>query len=100
MNKGKKSEIFLGDGLNFTIETSKIVNTYERLVIFRDGRKLPVELDIKIEANFENIPMELHQTFINMITARYGGAIRMHDNTSPFSFSTKVKKKWYEFWKN
>lgn len=100
MNKNKKAEIFLGSGTNVTVQTSHIVNAYDRLVIIRDGRKLPIELDIKIEANFEDIPTEFHQTFINMMTVRYGGAIRIYDNTSPFPFAKKVKKKWYEFWKN
>lgn len=100
MNKEKKSEINLGGGLNLTLETSQIVNAYDKLIIFRDGRKLPIELDIKIEANFANIPPEFHQTFISMMTVRYGGAIRLYENTSPFTYTKRTKKKWYEFWKH
>ncbi len=100
MNKARTSEIFLGAGTNLEVKTSHIVKAYDRLVIYRDGRKAPVELDIKIEADFKNIPTEFHQTFINMMTVRYGGAIKTYDNTSPFISAKKVKKKWYEFWKN
>ncbi len=64
-----------------------------------NGEKDPIELDIKIEADFDTIPKEYHEVFFNMMTARYYSKASFGDN--PFSVcQPKPKRKWYQFWKS
>ena len=55
-------------------------------------------LDVEIKADFEKIPPEYHQMFLQMMQIRYGGILNIWDNTQPFA-PPKVKKKWWQFWK-
>jgi hypothetical protein len=90
-------EIYLGSGINFTIQTSKNVELREILSLMTENDKL-INLEVNIVANFENIPEEYHEVFINMMTTKYYGRTSFGDN--PFSKCTPpTRKKWYQFWK-
>lgn len=91
------NEIFLGNGSNLTIQTSKNVELRETLVLLDDNGKT-IDLDVKVIANFESIPEKYHEIFINMMTTKYYGKVSFGDN--PFSKCVPPKiKKWYQFWK-
>lgn len=91
------SEIYLGNGSNLTIQTSKNVELRETLSLMVENGK-SIDLDVNIVANFENIPEQYHEVFINMMTTKYYGRVSFGDN--PFSKCTPpTRKKWYQFWK-
>ena len=92
-----KQEIHLGFGSHLNVQTSRNVSLYETLTLI-NGEKDPIELDIKIEADFDTIPKEYHEVFFNMMTSRYYSKASFGDN--PFSQCLPPKKKkWYQFWK-
>jgi len=91
------SEIYLGNGNNFTINTSKNVELRETLSLMTENGK-SIDLDVKIMADFENIPEEYHEVLINMMTVKYYGRVSFGDN--PFSKCLPpTRKKWYQVWK-
>ena len=91
------SEIYLGNGSNLTIQTSKNVELRETLSLMVENGK-SIDLDVNIVANFENIPEQYQEVFINMMTTKYYGRVSFGDN--PFSRCTPpTRKKWYQFWK-
>jgi hypothetical protein len=91
------SEIYLGNGNNFTINTSKNVELRETLSLMTENGK-SIDLDVKIMADFENIPDEYHEVLINMMTTKYYSRVSFGDN--PFSKCLPpIRKKWYQFWK-
>ena len=91
------SEIYLGNGSNLTIQTSKNVELRETLSLMVENGK-SIDLDVNIVANFENIPEQYHEVFINMMTTKYYSRVSFGDN--PFSKCTPpTRKKWYQFWK-
>ena len=91
------SEIYLGNGSNLTIQTSKNVELRETLSLMGEDGKL-IDLDVKIIANFENIPERYHEICLNMLTVKYYGRVSFGDN--PFSKCTPpIIKKWWQFWK-
>jgi hypothetical protein len=93
------SEIFLGNGDNLSIQTSKNVELRETLELKVWGMEHgSYSLDVKIIANFESIPEKYHEIFLNMMTSKYYGRTSFGDN--PFSKCVPPKvKKWYQFWK-
>ena len=93
------SEIFLGNGDNLSIQTSKNVELRETLELKVWGEEHgSYSLDVKIIANFESIPEKYHEIFLNMMTSKYYGRTSFGDN--PFSKCVPPKvKKWYQFWK-
>ena len=91
------SEIYLGNGNNFTIQTSKNVELRETLSLMTENGE-SIDLDVKIMADFENIPEEHHEVLINMMTVKYYGRVSFGDN--PFSKCLPpTRKKWYQVWK-
>jgi hypothetical protein len=91
------SEIYLGNGNNFTIQTSKNVELRETLSLMTEKGE-SIDLDVKIMADFENIPEEYHEVLINMMTVKYYGRVSFGDN--PFSKCLPpTRKKWYQVWK-
>ena len=56
-------------------------------------------MDVVIKADFDKIPSEYHQLFMQMMSVRYGGIVNIWDNTKPFTKPEVKKKKWYQFWK-
>jgi hypothetical protein len=96
MNK-KESEIFLGAGNNISMKSSRLVSTYQTLYLTTpdDGT---LSINIKIEADFDTIPEEYQEVFMNMISVKYLNRVSFGDN--PFSQCLPApKRRWYEFWK-
>ena len=98
MGEKEKGEIHIGAGHHLVMKQSAIVTMKDRLVLFTNGGKV-TELEVEIKADFENIPKEHQQTFIHMLSARYGGVVNCYNNTAPFEKPTHIQKKWYQFWK-
>ena len=91
------SEIYLGNGDNFNIQTSKNVELRETLSILIENGK-SIDLDIKVIADFKNIPERYHEVCLNMLTTKYYGRVSFGDN--PFSKCTPpTRKKWWQVWK-
>ena len=93
----KQSEIYLGGGANMDVRTAKVVTLKNnlKLITLDSGG---VSLDVKIEADFDTIPEQYHEVFLNMMSAKYLDAVSFGDN--PFSQCVPApKKKWYQFWK-
>ena len=93
----KENEIFLGGGTNLNIQTSKNVELMETLILI-NGEKEPIELDVKISADFDTIPEKYHEVFLNIMTSKYYNKVSFGDN--PFSQCVPPKKKkWWQIWR-
>ena len=92
-----KNEIYLGGGTNLVMTTSKLITCYEALTLMtpNDGA---IQLDVKIQADFDTIPEKYHEIFLNMMSAKYMKTVSFGDN--PFSQCLPApKRRWYQFWK-
>jgi len=90
-------EINLGSGNNLIMTTSKLVTCHEVLTLVVNGKR-SISLDIKVQADFDTIPEEYHEIFLNMMTSKYCKAVSFGDN--PFSKCQPApKRRWYQFWK-
>jgi hypothetical protein len=93
----KNNEVYFGNGVNIDIKTSKIVTLHNglKLITLSNGT---IPLEVKIEANFDTIPEQYHEVFLNMLSAKYLDVVSFGDN--PFSNCVPPPtKKWWEFWK-
>ncbi len=96
--KTKPGEFHIGNGSHLMIKSSTIVEMHDYLKIMTtEGSSLL--LDVEIKADFDKIPPQYHQLFMQMMQVRYGGLVNIWDNTSPFTPPEKQKKKWYQIWK-
>jgi hypothetical protein len=97
--KENKNEIHLGFGSHLNVQTSQLVSINESLVLVTvNGTEGPIELNVKIEADFNTIPEQYHEVFLNMLTSKYSNKASFGDN--PFSVcQPKPKRKWYQLWK-
>jgi hypothetical protein len=96
-NKNEIHLIHLGFGSHLNVQTSQLVSINETLILI-NGAKDPIELNVKIEADFNTVPPEYHEVFLNMLTSKYSNKASFGDN--PFSVcQPKPKRKWYQFWK-
>ncbi len=97
MNK-KETEINLGSGNNLEMRSSRLVKTYQTLYLITED-KGTLSLSVEISADFDSIPEEYHEVFLNMMSAKYLGRVSFGDN--PFSQCQPTpKRKWYQFWKS
>ena len=79
------------------IRKSTIITLSDYLVVQHD--RGPVTLKVDIVADFNTIPQEYHEIFLNVLSSRYQGRVNFGDN--PFSQCKPVqKRKWYQFWKS
>ena len=78
----KETDIYLGAGNNINVRKASIVSVYNtlKLMTITDGA---IQLDIKIEADFDTIPEKYHEVFLNMVSAKYIDSVSFGDN--PFS---------------
>lgn len=89
-------EAYLGSGLNLSVKTSNPVELRETLTIVDEGEEY--FLDVRVVADFSNIPEKYHEVFLNMLTAKYYGTVKFSEN--PFSNSAQGgKRRWWEIWK-
>jgi hypothetical protein len=96
--KQKEAEFHIGDGKHLTIKTSTVIQMNDQLRLMT-GEARSISLDVEIKADFDKIPPQYHQLFMQMMQVRYGGLVNIWDNTSPFTPPEKQKKKWYQIWK-
>jgi hypothetical protein len=97
MNK-KETEINLGSGNNLEMRSSRLVKTFQTLYLNTED-KGTLLLSVEISADFDSIPEEYHEVFLNMMSAKYLGRVSFGDN--PFSQCQPApKRKWYQFWKS
>lgn len=88
-------EISLGNNY-LNIQTSKNVELSEIVSLLAENKSY--DLEVKTIANFETIPEQYHEVFLNILTSKYYGKVSFGDN--PFSQCLPPKKKkWYQFWK-
>lgn len=93
-----EAEFQIGDTNHLVMKATYTVEMTERLSLVLPGRKA-LSMDVKISADFEKIPSEYHNTFIQMLSAKYGGTVNCYENTEPFAIIGKKKKKWYQLFK-
>jgi len=94
--KKKQEEIFVGFGSHLNVQTAQLV-TLQDLLVVMDGNKA-VELNIRIEADFNSIPEKYHEIFFNVMSSRYYGKTSFNNN--PFSECVPPpKKRWWQIWK-
>ena len=97
MKQNKETEINLGNGNNMEMRSSRLVTAYQvlHLTTPEDGT---ISASIKIEADFDTIPEEYHEVFMNMMSVKYTNRVSFGDN--PFSQCLPApKRRWYQFWK-
>ena len=97
MKQNKETEINLGNGNNMEMRSSRLVTAYQvlHLTTPEDGT---ISVSIKIEADFDTIPEEYHEVFMNMMSVKYTNRVSFGDN--PFSQCLPApKRRWYQFWK-
>ena len=97
--KQKEGEFHIGDGNYLMVKSSTIVEMHDHLKLMTGDGKATT-LDVVIKADFEKIPPEYHQLFMQMMSVRYGGIVNIWDNTKPFTKPEVKKRKWYQFWKS
>ena len=96
--KNKDTEINLGSGNNMEMKSSRLVTTYQVLYLTtpEDGT---IPMTIKIEADFDTIPEEYQEVFMNMISVKYLNRVSFGDN--PFSQCLPApKRRWWQIWKS
>lgn len=90
------SEVNLGQGSNYLVKTTKPVTMWDSLTVVNGSKTLV--LDVKIEADFDTIPEEYQEVFLNMMTTKYYGRASFGDN--PFSQCQPApKRRWWQIWK-
>ena len=97
MNK-KEQEILFSGGNNMMMKSSRLVTAYQVLYLTtpKDGT---ISLSIKIEADFDTIPEEYQEVFMNMISVKYLNRVSFGDN--PFSQCQPApKRRWWQIWKS
>jgi hypothetical protein len=95
--KNKETEIYLGSGNNLEMRSSRLVKTYQTLYLITED-KGTLSLNVEISADFDSIPEEYQEVFLNMMSAKYLGRVSFGDN--PFSQCQPTpKRKWWQFWK-
>jgi hypothetical protein len=95
--RSKETEIYLGGGNNIEMKSSRLVTSYQILYLTTptDGT---ITLNVKIEADFDTIPEQYQEVFLNMMSVKYLNRVSFGDN--PFSQCLPApKRKWYQFWK-
>lgn len=96
--KNKDTEINLGSGNNMEMKSSRLVTTYQVLYLTtpEDGT---IPMTVKIEADFNTIPEEYQEVFMNMISVKYLNRVSFGDN--PFSQCLPApKRRWWQIWKS
>lgn len=96
--KKEEAEYHIGDGKYLTMKQTTTLEMKDQLRLMT-GEGKGITLDVSIKADFEKIPQQYHQLFMQMMSVRYGGMVNIWDNTQPFTKPEVKKKKWYQIWK-
>ena len=90
-------ELSLGSSHYVNIKASTVVTLFEQFVVDTDDG--PQFLNVKISADFDEIPKKYHEIFLNVLTSKYLNRVSFGNN--PFSECKPiVKRKWWQFWKS
>ncbi len=91
------NEYFLDYFTGVNVQTSRNVKLKNSLTLIGEKGE-SIILDIDIITDFDTIPEQYHEVFLNMLTSKYYGKTSFGHN--PFSKCLPPKKKkWYQFWK-
>lgn len=91
------NEYFLYNSTGVNVQTSRNVKLKNSLTLIGEKGE-SIILDIDIITDFDTIPEQYHEVFLNMLTSKYYGKTSFGHN--PFSKCLPPKKKkWYQFWK-
>ncbi len=98
VNPDNKNHLEIGYGGEWIdIKTSTVVKLQETLIVQHNNG--PIVLKVDITADFNTIPQDYHEIFLNVLSSKYLGKVNFGDN--PFSQCRPVqKRKWYQFWKS
>ncbi len=89
-------ELNLGSSNYVNIKASTVITLFEQF--FVDTEDGPQFLNVKITADFDDIPKKYHEIFLNVLTSKYLNRVSFGNN--PFSECKPiVKRKWWQFWK-
>lgn len=80
---------------NVSIKSSTIVRLTEHFTLMTTDKAYDLVVDI--QADFEQIPEEFHEVFVNMLTTKYLNKVSFGHN--PFSQCIMKEKRWFQFWK-
>lgn len=90
-------ELSLGSSQYVNIKASTVITLFEQFVVDTDDG--PQFLNVKITADFDEIPKKYHEIFLNVLTSKYLNRVSFGNN--PFSECKPiVKRKWWQFWKS
>lgn len=90
-------ELNLGSANYVNIKASTVISLFEQFVVDTDDG--PQYLNVKITADFDEIPKKYHEIFLNVLTSKYLNRVSFGSN--PFSECKPiVKRKWWQFWKS
>lgn len=90
-----EKEISLGNNY-INVQISKNIELHETVTLLTENGSY--DLEVRMIANFETIPEQYHEVFLNILTSKYYGKVSFGGN--PFSQCVPPKrKKWYQFWK-
>jgi hypothetical protein len=93
----KEEEIYLGGGNNLEMKSSRLVRTHQTLYLTTED-KGTLSLSVEISADFDTIPENYQEVFLNIMASRYLGRVSFGDN--PFSQCVPTpKRRWWQFWK-
>ncbi len=97
----QRGKFTIGDGKDISITQVTEVKLYETLTIYTEEG--PMDIDIKISTNLDNIPDKYHEVFINLLTSKYYGKVTFDNNpfshnvNTKFSFTSCLKSKFQKF---
>lgn len=81
----------------YNVKSSKVVSLEEHFIVHTEEG--PQRLNVKISADFNEIPQKYHEIFLNVLTSKYLNTVSYGAN--PFSeCRPTVKRKWWQFWKS
>lgn len=89
-------EVTFGVEKYYNVKTSTVVKLQESFVVHTETGAQTLTVDIL--ADFETIPREYHEIFLNVLTSKYLNKVSFGEN--PFSSCMPLKQKsWWQFWK-
>ena len=91
------TDVTFGVEKYYNVKTSTVVKLQESFVVHTETGAQTLTVDIL--ADFETIPVQYHEIFLNVLTSKYLHKVSFGDN--PFSNCMPLKhKRWWQFWKS
>lgn len=96
MKQSNVKTITVGEFCQYNFKSSSLVEMKEEFSILTDEGE--ITLDVSITADFEEIPEEYREIFINMMTTKYMNRVVLSDNL--FSkYKKSPKRTWFQKFK-